>query len=82
MDDPYNQMAGEQYVKLLKSDGSEAKWILRRTVQVNRNPLEFMNVRVSTEGKLTLDSVDPEGPSIVLKILAVLGWHIYHIRRR
>ncbi len=59
MNEPYVQLGGLQHASLLNRDGSRAIWHIERKVRVNEQPLTCMEIRISSEGKLSLKNVTP-----------------------
>lgn len=59
MNEPYLQLGGLQRASLLKRDGSRAVWHIERLVRVNEQPLSFMEIRISSEGALNLQTARP-----------------------
>lgn len=59
MNEPYVQIGGLQHASLLSQDGSKAIWHIERKVRVNEQPLSSMEIRISSEGRLSLTELHP-----------------------
>jgi hypothetical protein len=57
--DPYIQFGGRHHVRILDNKGLQAKIITEKTVQVGKEPLSHMDVRISATGEVTLERLAP-----------------------